>query len=135
MGESVRTFFSTGSTKDGLVTVHVYQPPWEQAFFMPTDGVPEALRWLEPAFAHYVAQFDKYLVSEQRFEQGFAVPALEGPIADEPNWPALDDVLRRHMPPYWTGTLRAMSQRSQDVNENLSWYQAPDEFGITPFLG
>lgn len=138
------------SSKEGTATLSVDYPPGMQTLMVPiypSCGANEYLPFLEPAFAHYVAQWSKIMVEDpaETDANGFWVDAstLPNRIADSANTEALLAVLKRHMPPaiveYYGDAVYAL----QDTGGSSPWVQdnhdeicqPMDEFRIYPWPG
>lgn len=139
-----RAFFIV-SSKEGEAMLSVDYPPGMQSLMVPiypSCGADEYLPFLEPAFAHYVAQWPKIMVSDpdETDANGFWVDAstLPARIADPSCATDLLEVLKRHMPratlEYFGDRVYALldtggaSPWVQDNNEDIC--QAMDELGI-----
>lgn len=93
------------SSKEGSATLHIDHTAGGQRLTLPvfpSEGVTEALPYLEPAFAHYTAQWQKIMVDdpEETDAKGFYLEAEELPdrIADPENAGRLAEIVNRHLP-------------------------------------
>jgi hypothetical protein len=100
----VQIYFLTRA-KDGAATLQVCHEWALQRMYLPLhphSAVPAALPLLEPAIAHYVAQWPRYMVPDvnEADDRGFTVPAggMPNQIAPPENWDALSVVAWQHMP-------------------------------------
>jgi len=89
----LRSIYFTTSSKEGyadLTITHLYANESLTLPVVPLNAIPDALPLIEPAFAHYAAQWEKYLVPDpnETDATGFAIPAGGMPrhIAPPTNW-------------------------------------------------
>jgi hypothetical protein len=132
------------SSKEGTATISVDHRLGNQGLILPVfpmNAVPEALPLLEPAFAHYVAQWEKIMVPDPYdadargfYIEGNAVPSR---IADPSNLPQLSEIVRRHTPEEWQSVLgpdfQAVYEPFGDLGNVEDVTVSADEAGITPF--
>lgn len=137
------------SSKEGEATVSVEHPMGRQVLILPVhpnNAVPEALPLLEPVFAHYIAQWEKFMVTdpEETDARGFYLTAADVPnrIADPNNGPALAEIATRHLTPqvrkFFEGMLPvpALSEIHLDtlmLSNTEDVCEPPEQFGITPY--
>lgn len=140
----LRIYFTT-SSKEGMATLSV-EHTWSTEVLTlpihPLNAVPEALDLLEPAFSHYVAQWEKYMVPdvEDTDAVGFWIPPASMPIHIAPleNWEQLSEIAWRHTPESikeWLGHQppNAISKVDPNVvmHGNIDHYVVrPEELGI-----
>jgi len=100
----LRVYFTT-SSKEGYATLsvdHTWSAESMTLALYPDNAVPEALPLLEPRVAHYVAQWEKYMVGDPRESDcvGFWLPSDTMPehVAPPENWELLAEMNWRHTP-------------------------------------
>jgi hypothetical protein len=109
----------------------------------PSNAVPEALPLVEEGFAHYMAQWPKFMVDDVSVDdcRGFYLEAKEVPprIADPDNTAALTEIGLRHMPDVWARISRQMSTPAlvpwpePEFVHNWDPYTSAAEIGIIPW--
>jgi len=136
------------SSKRGLASISVDHPAGGQSLMVPVhpfDAVPDVLPHLEPAFAHYVAQWERIRVDDpaETDANGFFVEAATLParIADPAHAPLLREITGRHVPrevrEYWGDHWEALftiERAPRDSNSDELCLSA-EEAGIEPFPG
>src|SRR5437899_3238032 len=94
----------TVRSAEGIAALWIEHPVSRQTLMLPvypSDAVTEALPLLEPAFAHYAAQWPRIMVAnpEEPEDKDFFVEASELParITDPSNRERLQEILERHL--------------------------------------
>lgn len=92
------------SSKEGYATLSIAHGPARQTLILPahpSNSIPEALSFLDPGFAHYCSQWQKYMVEdpEERDARGFFLDGKGAPerIADPANAAKLQEIAWGHM--------------------------------------
>ena len=109
----------------------------------PSNAIPDALPYVEEAFAHYMAQWPKIMVDDVSADdcRGFYLEARHLPprIADPAHTAALTEIGLRHMPAGWARISQQMSTPAlvpwpePDFVHNWEPYVSTAEAGIIPW--
>lgn len=145
----MRVYFKTSST-EGFTTAdveHVWSTEHLSVPLYPPNSLPDVLPLLEPAFSHYLAQWEKYMVPNvnETDARGFWVPSGSMPqhIAPLEHWEAICEIAWSHMPDslkQWLGHWRPDFIGTSDpqfvMHSNIDDVVGdPEEFGIELWQG
>lgn len=137
----LRTYFTT-SSKEGCASLSVEHPWSFESLWLPvfpSNAIPECLPLLDPAFAHYVGQWEKFMVPDPTDTDavGFYLPTSSLPehIAPLENLEALAEIAWAHTPEDWKWVLGykrpfVLVHMEPFVSNIDEYVVAADELGI-----
>jgi hypothetical protein len=142
LADSRKAWFMIKRDKVGDAALTVDHPTSKQSLVLPLAAIPEALRWLEPGFAHYVGQWEKFTTDEKRSGHLFGINAslLSVDIADPKHAAALQEIAVRHLPGPRVEEIYDFEALSFGVNYDYDSQferdgENPEDLGITPYQG
>lgn len=133
------------SSKNGSASIEVEHRAGSQSLLLPvypSNAVPEALPYIDPVFAHYVAQWEKVTVPDpdDTDARGFYLEASDVPqlIAPWENEATLADIATAHAPAatvyFFGGRIKALGPPMPHPGNDGEFCVAATRAGITPYV-